>query len=48
MVLYALCDMFCVFLLHRESLDIILEDRPLIYEVVPQTRMTFLGHEILT
>jgi hypothetical protein len=34
MILYALCDVFCVFLLCRESPDMILGDKHLISEVV--------------
>jgi hypothetical protein len=34
MVLYALCDAFSVFSLHRESPDMILGDKPLIFEKV--------------
>jgi hypothetical protein len=30
MVLYALCDVFCVFLLRQKSSDMILGDKPLI------------------
>jgi hypothetical protein len=41
MVLYALCDMFCVFSIRRESPDMILKDKPLISELVPSQLLSW-------
>jgi hypothetical protein len=40
MVLYALCDVFCVFLLHRESPDMILGDKPLRLQILGDEKKT--------